>query len=62
MSALINNFSSINANLEVHSTSKMNVLSLTSQYPLRVGETYAVFIDGITDRSRLVEGSRTFIS
>jgi hypothetical protein len=40
----------------------MNVLSLTSQYPLRVGETYAVFIDGITDTSRLVEGSRTFIS
>jgi hypothetical protein len=57
MSALINDFSSINANLEVHSTSKMNVLPLTSQYPLRVGETYAVFIDGITDRFRLVEGS-----
>jgi hypothetical protein len=57
MSALINDFSSINANLEVHSTSKMNVLPLTSQFPLRVGETYAVFIDGITDKFRLVDGS-----
>jgi hypothetical protein len=46
MSAPINDFSSINANLEVHSTPKMNVLPLASQYPLRVGEIYAVFIDG----------------
>jgi hypothetical protein len=46
MNALINDFSTTNTDLEVHSTSKMNVLSLTSQYSLRVGEAYPVTLQG----------------